>query len=172
MSAERDIVKELRDCGAATTIASLRAENERLKAATPKMFPLQISRHPEVTKPGPVSIPWEIAEFAYAAYSQKYGRGQTLERLAERGGFSWGEMDMLYPSWRVEANAFTRLRKELESARTLLAAAQAECEAWREFKRHAISPTGDPFEDRYADAKDAAMRAMEAHDAARRKVQG
>jgi hypothetical protein len=64
------------------------------------------------------------------------------------------------------------LLAEIDRLRTLLAAAQAECEAWREFKRHAISPTGDPFEDRYADAKDAAMRAMEAHDAARRKVQG
>jgi hypothetical protein len=34
-----------------------------------------------------VSIPWEMAEMAYAEYSERYGTTQSLERLAERQGF-------------------------------------------------------------------------------------
>ncbi|WNG57385.1 hypothetical protein F0U59_23425 [Archangium gephyra] len=60
-------------------------------------FPLQADR---VAKPGPVSIPWPVAERAWAAYSARYGRDQSVERLAQRGGFSWGEMDELFPGWR------------------------------------------------------------------------
>lgn len=69
--------------------------------AQSRMFPLQASREVE---PHPLSIPWSVAEKAYSAYAAKYGRGQTLERLAERGGFSGGEMDMLYPGWRAECD--------------------------------------------------------------------
>ena len=48
----------------------------------------------------PLWIPWRIAELAYAAYSSRFGTDQTLERLAERGGFGAGEMDALLPGWR------------------------------------------------------------------------
>lgn len=37
------------------------------------------------------AIPWGLAEILYPAY----GCGQTLERLAERGGFGRGELGML-----------------------------------------------------------------------------
>lgn len=47
----------------------------------------------------PRSIPWSVAERAYEKYSARYGRAQSLERLAERGGFGPGEMDDLYPEW-------------------------------------------------------------------------
>ena len=33
------------------------------------------------------TIPWWLAEIAYKYYSEIYGNQQTLERLAERGGF-------------------------------------------------------------------------------------
>ena len=33
------------------------------------------------------TIPWWLAEIAYEYYSSLYGKGQSLERLAERGGF-------------------------------------------------------------------------------------
>lgn len=52
---------------------------------------------------GPVAIPWAVAERAYAAYTQRYGTSQSLERLAERAGFSWSEMDTLLPGWREMA---------------------------------------------------------------------
>lgn len=51
----------------------------------------------------PTACSWADAERAYAAYSAKYYGGgepsQTLERLAERGGFSRGEMDDFAPGW-------------------------------------------------------------------------
>jgi len=33
------------------------------------------------------TIPWWLAEIAYEYYSRLYGNQQSLERLAERGGF-------------------------------------------------------------------------------------
>lgn len=78
-----------------------------------KMFPLQVSRSKGVA-PGPLQIPWSVAEVAYGAYARLYGRGQTLERLAERGGFGWCEMDQLHPKWREEVSEIQKLRKECQ----------------------------------------------------------
>jgi len=41
------------------------------------------------------SIPWWLAEEAYAYYSKRFGTSQTLERLAERGGFGREELLLL-----------------------------------------------------------------------------
>jgi len=82
-----------------------------MRKMTTRMFPLQTSRNPE-TKAGPLSIPWNVAEMAYAEYARQYGTQQSLARLAERGGFSWGEMDMLYPEWREKVDAVNDLRAD------------------------------------------------------------
>jgi len=55
-----------------------------------KPFPIQKSR----------DIPWLIAEIAYEEYIEHGGRGQSLTRVAERGGFGLCEMDRFYPEWR------------------------------------------------------------------------
>ena len=63
-------------------------------------------------------VPWSVAERIYEAYAKKYGTSQSLERLAERGGFYPEEADALYPQWREEAEEVLRLRTrvaELES---------------------------------------------------------
>ncbi len=44
-------------------------------------------------------IDWETAEKIYDLYSYKYGVGQTLERIAERGGFGWYEVRELQ-TWK------------------------------------------------------------------------
>lgn len=49
-------------------------------------------------------IPWAVAEEAYAVYSSKYGTQQSLERIAERGGFHEQEMDDFVPNWRQREN--------------------------------------------------------------------
>jgi hypothetical protein len=49
-------------------------------------------------------VPWVIAERAWVAYAERCGRSQSCERIAERGGFSAGEMDMFYPEWRSEVS--------------------------------------------------------------------
>lgn len=38
------------------------------------------------------AIPWWLAEVAYEYYAAKYGTQQSLERLAERGGFGRDEL--------------------------------------------------------------------------------
>ena len=62
-------------------------------------------------------IPWSCAERAYEKYVRKYGKGQTLERLAERGGFYPEEMDELYPAWREDTEEIYLLRRAMDSVR-------------------------------------------------------
>lgn len=47
-------------------------------------------KHPKRSK-----IPWWLAEEAYGHYAEKFGNSQSLERLAERGGFGRKELLML-----------------------------------------------------------------------------
>ena len=61
-----------------------------------KLFPIQSEsyRHEDgrVKETGRLLIPWSVAETAYEEYSRRYGKGQSLERLAERGGFGRDEL--------------------------------------------------------------------------------
>ena len=66
-----------------------------------RTFPIQAERG---AAPHPLRIPWALAERAYSVYVGRYGQGQTLERLAERGGFAPSEMDEFVPGWREEAD--------------------------------------------------------------------
>ncbi len=43
----------------------------------------------------PCTVPWWLAEIAYEEYSRRYGTSQSLEQLAERGGFGRWEL-LLY----------------------------------------------------------------------------
>ena len=38
------------------------------------------------------TVPWWLAEIAYEYYSSRHGTSQSLERLAERGGFGRAEL--------------------------------------------------------------------------------
>lgn len=58
-----------------------------------KRFPIQGA--------GGLTIPWKVAEQAYAVYSRRYGCEQSLERIAERGGFGVEEMNRFLPNWGV-----------------------------------------------------------------------
>ena len=66
------------------------------------------------------TIPYSLAERAYEQYVKRYGKSQTLKRLAERGGFYPEEMDSLYPGWREEVEEIYLLRKEIERLRSIL----------------------------------------------------
>lgn len=86
-----------------------------LRAAGSKMFPIASSYG--YTGPAfPKSIPWSVAEKAYSVYVATGGRSQTLERLAERGGFHAQEMDEYHPTWREEAGEIAALRAKLAEA--------------------------------------------------------
>lgn len=105
--------------------------------ADEKLFPLQVDRGAPA---GPLSIPWSVAEVAYGEYARRYGTGQSLDELARRGGFGWGEMDLFHPRWREEAGELARLRAQRAD---LLAA----CEAAQEYVAlgcaHATKTTAD-----------------------------
>lgn len=53
--------------------------------------PVQKSR--KLNKPAG-TIAWEEHEEAWAAYAARYGSRQSAERIAERAGFSYGELVM------------------------------------------------------------------------------
>jgi len=57
-----------------------------IEGEPPRKFPIQKA----------TPIPWSLAERAYRTYAEHYGRQQSLERLAERGGFGWSEFLHLY----------------------------------------------------------------------------
>lgn len=62
-------------------------------SAPEKRFPMQVDRHDSASDWR--SIPWGVAEIAYREYAKQFGRSQSLERLAERGGFGWAEFGWL-----------------------------------------------------------------------------
>lgn len=45
-------------------------------------------------------IPWETAETVYVAYAALYGTSQSIERIAERGGFGWSEVAGMFDTLR------------------------------------------------------------------------
>ncbi len=63
-----------------------------------RLFPVTSSKGSE---PHPTKIPWEVSDLAYSVYKSRYGNDQSLEKLANRGGFSAREMDSLLPDWRI-----------------------------------------------------------------------
>ena len=60
------------------------------REACVKEFPMQ---------DGP-NIPWWLAEIVYKAYSRLFGNSQSLERLAERGGFGWAEVKVIFDEYK------------------------------------------------------------------------
>lgn len=81
------------------------------KTGAPERFPIQTERGAAAH---PLSIPWSLAEEAYSAYAAKWGKSQSLERLAERGGLCPSEMDEFRPGWREAASENAALRAEVE----------------------------------------------------------
>lgn len=56
-----------------------------------KTFPIQTEIEGKLRLPV-TQIPWWLAEIAYKHYVQLFGDQQSLERLAERGGFGREEL--------------------------------------------------------------------------------
>lgn len=83
---------------------------------TDRLFPIQDAS----------PIPWACAERAYQTYLRHGGRGQSLERLAERGGFGLQEFACLFAGHEPQsehrecidkADALGRRLAELEGLR-------------------------------------------------------
>ena len=79
---------------------------DHARQAAERLFPIiPYTSRDKHKGPHPMRVPWSIAELAYSVYASRYGRSQSLERLAERGGFHAGEMDDLLPDWRERCSA-------------------------------------------------------------------
>lgn len=105
-----------------------------------KLFPVIPERRRDVpANPHPLRIPWSVAELAYSVYSGRYGTGQSLERLAERGGFHASEMDEYVPDWRDRASELTALRAKL-------AEAERERDTYKRLHRHALDCVDQVFQ--------------------------
>lgn len=82
---------------------------------TEQTFPIQCEPG---SLPHPTRIPWSVADRAYSVYAARHGRSQSLERLAERGGFGPSEMDDYLPGWRDECSEIVALRAERDALQT------------------------------------------------------
>ena len=58
-------------------------------------FPIQADYGIGDKKKVKSTVPWWLAEIAYEYYAKRFGKTQSLERLAERGGFGREELVML-----------------------------------------------------------------------------
>lgn len=100
-----------------------------------KTFPIMPS---EKSEPHPMRIPWDVAELAYSRYAGRFGVSQSLERLAERGGFHSCEMDEFVPDWRERCSTINKLKAEI---------AQTRLATLEEVKDHILrTATGRPME--------------------------
>lgn len=78
-----------------------------------KNFPIIPDRSRDSTiAPHPIEVPWYIAELAYSVYVRHGGGDQSLEKLAERGGFGAAEMDQFLPDWRERVAKFMGSEEE------------------------------------------------------------
>jgi len=77
-------VSDLRDL--LDELDSATAERDESRKNQARRFPIQRG----------VSVPWCEAERAYAIYQKMFGNEQTLERLAQRGGFGEQEFACLW----------------------------------------------------------------------------
>ncbi|KKL16599.1 hypothetical protein LCGC14_2493940 [marine sediment metagenome] len=82
-----------------------------------RWFPVIVDR---MARPRNNKIPWKLAEVVYAGYSQRYGTDQSLERIAERGGFGILEI----------ADHLEDTIADLETKNTRLQARVEELERW------------------------------------------
>ena len=63
------------------------------------------------------TIPWWLAEVAYDYYAERFGKEQSLERLAERGGFGWSEIPYMtkkYMRSRKMGSPWPKIKEENE----------------------------------------------------------
>lgn len=61
-------------------------------------FPIQGGWDEETHRLYPSAIPWWLAEIAYEFYGETFGTSQSLEELAERGGFGREELVLFIKS--------------------------------------------------------------------------
>ncbi len=54
---------------------------------------------------GGPEIDWDTAEQIYTEYACLYGHDQSLETLAQRGGFGWAEVEEIHKRYLKKSRA-------------------------------------------------------------------
>ena len=95
MEAERNLgLQAKRTILAEAEVDRLTEQNGQKES--PKTAPVQGYGH----------IPWGMHMRAWDVYAVKYGKYQSAERIAERGGLHYGELDEFIPGWRDELSVY------------------------------------------------------------------
>ena len=89
---ERDVGVAMMRCVAATmnrlpALLAAARERDALRAEVAALRERAERRFPILGDKTGATVPWTVAEAAYEDYKRRFGDGQTLERIAERGGF-------------------------------------------------------------------------------------
>ena len=106
------------DNGSCNSCIAEKLEQLKAELATAKEENKRLRPFPLLSEKGICgSVFWWVAEQAYITYASKYGNEQSLERLAERGGFGISEMDEYFPEWRDKCSLITQLKAELDEAK-------------------------------------------------------
>lgn len=86
----------------------------------PQEFPCHDDEHGDYPEgpPGPGSIPLAVANRVFGALRHQCDSHATLAKMAkgtqdDSPGFSWAEMDAVYPAWREECDEFAALKAKL-----------------------------------------------------------
>lgn len=137
---------------------------------------LLAERTPQPVRMFPVQrfgvIPWEVGQRAYEKYASMYGTDQSLERLAERGGFDVPEMDQYYPAWRNHIGELAKLRArvdELERGAAPQPVPQDCTEAAENVIREHV-PRGALMDQDWLDLKDGITALLAQRDAERERA--
>lgn len=88
-------VTELRQLALDLERLGLKHSADRVRAVLAGDAPGDERPCPIQDQGGIAAVPWGLAEVLYAVYAADGHGGQSLERLAERGGFGRGELGML-----------------------------------------------------------------------------
>lgn len=96
-----------------------------METSAVRWFPVITDR---MARPRNNKIPWRLAEIVYEGYSRRYGTGQSLERIAERGGFGILEIadyllaelkarDEAHKDCHIVARRHNQFQRKLEAVR-------------------------------------------------------
>lgn len=86
-------------------------KNVPLRSDDNRPFPIQQSYQGKYKDCKVCSIPWWLAEVAYKEYSQAFGTSQSLQRLADRGGFGREELINLIKNVRSNGRTLNKRDK-------------------------------------------------------------
>ena len=88
-------------------------------------------------------VDWETAEKIFSIYKCLFGDSQTIERLAERGGWSWSEVSYIWKEHHKKRCGCQNKNKLLEARLTQRVMTSEEAKAQREKLKRQVEERGE-----------------------------